>query len=116
VVKGSASRSSTPKGRFPRSQLRQAVGDLAVPAVGLGRPHRQASKFRFLDRFFHHLKKLKDCGARSMLCGDWNIAHKEIDLKNWRGNRKNSGFLPEGARLAEQGVRGNRLRRTYSGA
>ena len=30
-----------------------------------------------------------------MLCGDWNIAHKEIDLKNWRGNRKNSGFLPE---------------------
>ena len=30
-----------------------------------------------------------------MLCGDWNIAHKEIDLRNWRSNRKNSGFLPE---------------------
>jgi exodeoxyribonuclease-3 len=30
-----------------------------------------------------------------LICGDWNIAHKEIDLKNWRGNKKNSGFLPE---------------------
>ena len=30
-----------------------------------------------------------------VLCGDWNIAHQEIDLKNWKGNLKNSGFLPE---------------------
>jgi exodeoxyribonuclease-3 len=30
-----------------------------------------------------------------VICGDWNIAHKEIDLKNWKGNKKNSGFLPE---------------------
>ena len=34
-------------------------------------------------------------GGRLIVCGDWNIAHREIDLKNWRGNRKNSGFLPE---------------------
>ena len=42
-----------------------------------------------------HLKRLKAGGREIVLCGDWNIAHQEIDLKNWRGNRKNSGFLPE---------------------
>ena len=41
------------------------------------------------------LKKLAACGREIILCGDWNIAHKEIDLKNWRSNQKNSGFLPE---------------------
>ena len=41
------------------------------------------------------LKELADCGREIILCGDWNIAHKEIDLKNWRSNQKNSGFLPE---------------------
>ena len=38
--------------------------------------------------------KLKS-GREFIICGDWNIAHKEIDLKNWKGNLKNSGFLPE---------------------
>jgi exodeoxyribonuclease-3 len=42
-----------------------------------------------------HLKALKRRRREYVLCGDWNIAHKEIDLKNWRSNRKNSGFLPE---------------------
>jgi exodeoxyribonuclease-3 len=41
------------------------------------------------------LEKLKAGGREFVVCGDWNIAHKEIDLKNWRSNRKNSGFLPE---------------------
>jgi len=41
------------------------------------------------------LKAAKEDGRRYILCGDWNIAHKEADLKNWRGNKKNSGFLPE---------------------
>jgi exodeoxyribonuclease-3 len=56
---------------------------------------RQRAKFRFLDEFTPVLKKLKASGREFVLCGDWNIAHKEIDLENWRGNRKNSGFLPE---------------------
>jgi exodeoxyribonuclease-3 len=34
-------------------------------------------------------------GRDVVVCGDWNIAHQNIDLKNWRGNQKNSGFLPE---------------------
>ncbi|VEH30446.1 exodeoxyribonuclease [Legionella sainthelensi] len=39
--------------------------------------------------------QLKNEGRELIICGDYNIAHKEIDLKNWKGNRKNSGFLPE---------------------
>jgi len=42
-----------------------------------------------------HLRELRASMREVVVCGDWNIAHKEIDLKNWRGNRKNSGFLPE---------------------
>ncbi|HUX25930.1 MAG TPA: exodeoxyribonuclease III, partial [Burkholderiales bacterium] len=56
---------------------------------------RQQAKFRFMREFMPHLAGLKAEGREIVLCGDWNIAHKEIDLKNWRGNRKNSGFLPE---------------------
>ena len=59
------------------------------------REERQAVKFSFLDRFMPYLRSLRRKRREFILCGDWNIAHKEIDLKNWRGNRKNSGFLPE---------------------
>ena len=55
---------------------------------------RQAAKFRFLDRIYPHLMALK-AKREFILCGDINIAHKEIDLKNWRSNQKNSGFTPE---------------------
>jgi exodeoxyribonuclease-3 len=48
-----------------------------------------------MDEFMPILRKLAHGGREFILCGDWNIAHKEIDLKNWRSNRKNSGFLPE---------------------
>ncbi len=56
---------------------------------------RQAAKFRFLEVFLPHLKKLRKAGREVIICGDFNIAHKEIDLKNWKSNQKNSGFLPE---------------------
>ena len=55
---------------------------------------RQEAKFRFLDAMEPHLAKLKQ-SREFILCGDINIAHKQIDLKNWRSNQKNSGFLPE---------------------
>jgi exodeoxyribonuclease-3 len=55
---------------------------------------RQAVKFRFLDHVYPHLLSMK--GRREfILVGDVNIAHQQIDLKNWRSNQKNSGFLPE---------------------
>jgi len=56
---------------------------------------RQAAKFRFLAELFPHLMALKRAGRDFVLCGDINIAHQEIDLKNFKGNKKNSGFLPE---------------------
>lgn len=56
---------------------------------------RQTVKMDFLERMAAHLVKLKKSGRSLILCGDYNIAHKKIDIKNWRGNQKNSGFLPE---------------------
>jgi hypothetical protein len=50
---------------------------------------------RFLDEFKDFLRRVRRRPREYIICGDWNIAHKEIDLKNWRANQKNSGFLPE---------------------
>jgi len=79
--------------------LEADFGDLCVVSLylpsGSSGPERQASKFRFLAAFMPHLRALKRRKSDFILCGDWNIAHKEIDLKNWKSNQKNSGFLPE---------------------
>ncbi|MGZ8164895.1 MAG: hypothetical protein ACXW04_05220 [Methylobacter sp.] len=56
---------------------------------------RQAIKFKFMDHFMPYLQACAQNGRDYIICSDWNIAHKEIDLKNWRANQKNSGFLPE---------------------
>ncbi len=56
---------------------------------------RQAVKYDFLERFAQHLTNLASPEREFIICGDFNIAHKNIDIKNWRGNQKNSGFLPE---------------------
>ncbi len=83
------------EGRYLEAQF----GNLAIVSVylpsGSAGEHRQAAKFAFMDRFWPHLVKLAKCGREVILCGDWNIAHTEKDLKNWRSNQKNSGFLPE---------------------
>ena len=62
---------------------------------GSSSEERQEAKFRFLKDFLPHIKELKASGSNIVLCGDINIAHQEADLKNWKGNLKNSGFLPE---------------------
>jgi exodeoxyribonuclease III len=62
---------------------------------GSSSPERQEAKFRFMAVFLPHLAKLIAEGRELVICGDWNIAHKEIDLKNYKSNQKNSGFLPE---------------------
>jgi len=95
VVTGFGVKEFDAEGRYLEAKFgRLSVVSVYLPSGSAG-PHRQASKFRFLERFIGHLKKLKDRGEEVILCGDWNIAHKEIDLRNWRSNRKNSGFLPE---------------------
>jgi len=83
------------EGRYVQADF----GGLSIISVyfpsGSGSPARQAVKYAFLDRFLPWIKKLGAGGREIILCGDVNIAHHRIDLKNWRGNRKNSGFLPE---------------------
>ncbi len=54
-----------------------------------------AKKYRFMDAFLEHLRGLRRKRREFIICADWNICHKPIDLKNWRSNQKNSGFLPE---------------------
>jgi exodeoxyribonuclease-3 len=74
-------------------------GDLAVVSFympsGSSGDHRQTFKYAFMESFLEHLRELLASGRRYIICGDWNIAHTARDLKNWRSNQKNSGFLPE---------------------
>ncbi len=71
-----------------------SVVSVYLPSGSSGE-ERQAVKYKFMAAFMPHLRELRAAGREVLICGDWNIAHREIDLKNWRGNRKNSGFLPE---------------------
>jgi|TARA_B100001250_G_C19810334_1_gene795414 exodeoxyribonuclease-3 len=71
-----------------------SVSSIYFPSGSSGE-ERQAAKFRFLDIFNSHISSLDKTKFSYIFCGDFNIAHKNIDIKNWRGNKKNSGFLPE---------------------
>ncbi len=83
------------EGRYLQADFgRLSVVSIYLPS-GSSSTERQAVKFRFMDRFLPFLRTLRRGGREYILCGDWNIAHKKIDLKNWRGNQKNSGFLPQ---------------------
>jgi exodeoxyribonuclease-3 len=79
--------------------LEMQFGNLSVVSLymqsGSSGDHRQQIKFEMMDRFMPHLRKLRRKRREYIICGDWNIAHTQADLKNWRGNLKNSGFLPE---------------------
>ncbi len=92
---GSAWADIDAEGRY----LEARWGTLAVVSLylhsGSAGALRQALKFDFMRRMESHLHALRTSGRSYVLCGDWNIAHTPNDLKNWRNNQKNSGFLPE---------------------
>ena len=95
VVRGFGVSEFDREGRYLETQVGElSVVSLYMPSGSAG-PERQASKFRFLDAFALHLARLRRRGRHYILSGDWNIAHRAIDLRNWRSNQKNSGFLPE---------------------
>jgi exodeoxyribonuclease-3 len=79
--------------RFDTPSRKLSIISVYFPSGSSG-PERQEAKFRFLDRIYPHLMALK-AERDYIVCSDVNIAHKEADLKNWKGNLKNSGFLPE---------------------
>ena len=83
------------EGRYLEARYKNlSVVSLYLPSGSSG-DERQAYKYKMMDVFLPHLKKLKKSGRSVAVCGDWNIAHTEADIRNWRGNKKNSGFLPE---------------------
>ena len=95
IVEGIGNAEFDAEGRYIRADFgRLSVISLYLPS-GSSSPERQEAKFRFMEEFFPHLKALRAEGREVVICGDWNIAHKEIDLRNWKSNQKNSGFLPE---------------------
>jgi len=95
VVEGFDGGEFDAEGRYIRADFgKLSVISLYLPS-GSSSPERQEAKFRFLDAFYPHLAALHAEGREIVLCGDWNIAHREVDLKNWKSNQKNSGFLPE---------------------
>ena len=71
-----------------------SVISLYLPS-GSSSDEAQERKYQFMDSFLEHLKSLRRKRREFIICADWNICHKEIDLKNWKPNQKNSGFLPE---------------------
>jgi exodeoxyribonuclease-3 len=95
IVRGYGDAEFDAEGRYLEAQF----GGLSVASVylpsGSSSDERQQAKFRCLETFTEHLHKLRRRRSEVIICGDWNIAHKEIDLKNWKSNQKNSGFTPE---------------------
>jgi exodeoxyribonuclease-3 len=95
VIEGLGHDDIDAEGRYLEIQ----VGNLAIISLylpsGSSGELRQNVKFSVLERFYPHLQQLITSGKEVLICGDWNIAHRQLDLKNWRGNQKNSGFLPE---------------------
>lgn len=92
---GFGSREFDAEGRYVRADFADFSAISLYQPSGSSGEERQAAKFRFLEEFLPHLKKLAKSGREFVICGDFNIAHREIDLKNWKSNQKNSGFLPE---------------------
>jgi exodeoxyribonuclease-3 len=79
--------------RFDTPARKLSIISVYFPSGSSG-PERQEAKYRFLDVMYPHLMALK-AERDVIICSDVNIAHQQADLKNWRSNQKNSGFLPE---------------------
>lgn len=98
VIVGYGSSEFDPEGRFVELRFdtparKRSVISCYFPS-GTSGDERQQAKYRFLDEI-RQLLAQRRAERDFILCGDVNIAHREIDLKNWKNNRKNSGFLPE---------------------
>ena len=82
------------EGRYVEAQLGGlSVASIYVPS-GTSGEARQRVKFDFMDHYLPRLIAQRESGRDYLICGDWNIAHRPIDLKNWKANQKHSGFLP----------------------
>ncbi len=95
VIEGLGNAEFDAEGRYLQADFgKLSVVSLYLPS-GSSSEERQAAKYRFMDIFLPHMAELIASGREVIICGDWNIAHREADLTNWKSNKKNSGFLPE---------------------
>ena len=95
VIEGLGIQEIDAEGRYLECRFGHlSVVSLYLPSGSSGE-ERQNFKFSVMARFMPHLQALKASGRDVVVCGDWNIAHQEIDLKNYKGNKKNSGFFSE---------------------
>lgn len=86
---------SDTEGRWLQLDFKEhSVVSLYMPS-GSSKEERLQLKYTFMADLEPVLQQLIDSGRHVVICADWNICHKEIDLKNWKANQKNSGFLPE---------------------
>ena len=82
------------QGRFLQADYgKLGVISLYMPSGTMGE-EAQARKYMFMDRFMPRLEAMRADGREFVICGDWNMAHKETDVKNWKTNQKTTGFLP----------------------
>ncbi len=95
VIKGIGWHDIDVEGRYLEFQYEKLSVISLYMQSGSSSEERQAIKFDFMDRFMTYLYSLRRKRREFIICGDWNIAHKKIDIRNWRSNQKNSGFLPE---------------------
>ncbi len=90
-------------GRWIEVDVPTGLGPLTVVSAyvhtGEADTPRQAEKYAFLDAMDRRLDYLRRSAARrkghAILCGDLNVAHREVDIKNWKGNRGKAGFLED---------------------
>ena len=95
IIEGSGIAEFDKEGRFLQFDFENySVASLYVPS-GTSSPERQEFKMELLAHLKKRFKKHGQSSRPLLWCGDINIAHQQIDIENWRGNQKNSGFLPE---------------------
>lgn len=98
VIKGLGFPLADEEGRYIAIKIDHLwIASLYLPS-GTSGEERQTLKYKFLDEYDAYLQTIRtnfSAQDEMIICGDWNIAHQNIDLKNWRSNQKNSGFLPQ---------------------
>jgi exodeoxyribonuclease-3 len=94
VTMGLGIREVDAQGRFLQADFGcLSVVSLYMPSGTMGE-EAQKRKYAFMDLFLPRLAAMRACGREFVICGDWNIAHREIDVKNWKTNQGTTGFLP----------------------
>lgn len=95
VISGMGNDEFDTEGRYIEARFANlSVISLYMPS-GSAKEERQQVKYRCMDHMMAKLLEMKASKRDFIICGDWNIAHNNEDIRNWKGNKKNSGFLPE---------------------